>query len=428
MKRNVLIFGGGGYNAIQVYFALKDTVRFQPILASSNDNHSVFVDKNAIINLPYDSDPGFIEALNACIENNNIEFIIPTHDTAAVTLMKNKEVINATIVCSCYETTRICRYKSRTYEVLKDLDFVPKLYKIADENIEFPVFAKDDIGQGGRNALKINSREEFRNLDSDIEYVICEYLPGEEITIDCFTDRHGKLRLIQPRSRSRLLNGISARAYFVELTDEIKQIAEQIASRIKFRGYWFIQCKKDVNGKYKLMEISTRFAGTFALTKNLDVNLPLLAVSDFADIDISIKPNTCMVVSDKSYIDRYHLDYNYERVYIDFDDTLVFDRKRYNTEAMRFIYQCLNEKKEIVLITKHPVDIRETMANIRMSEKIFDSILEVPIEEPKYLFMDNSKPSIFIDNAFAERIAVKEHLGIPTFDISNIECLIDWRM
>lgn len=428
MKKNVLIFGGGGYNAIQVYFALKDTVRFQPILASSGDNHSTYVDRNAIIDLPYDSDPGFIVALNDCIKEKNIEFIIPTHDTAAVRLMENKDAINATIVCSCYETTRICRYKSLTYETLKGLDFLPRLYRVSDENIRFPVFAKDDIGQGGRNALKIESREEFSNLDDSIDYVICEYLPGEEITIDCFTDRHGNLKLIQPRSRSRLLNGISARAYFVELTDEIQDIVEQIASRIEFRGYWFIQCKKDINGKYKLMEISTRFAGTFALTKNLDINLPLLAVCDFADMDIAIAPNKCEVVSDKCYIDRYQLEYEYERVYIDFDDTLVFDKKRYNTEAMRFLYQCLNEGKELVLITKHSADIRETMKNIRLNENIFDCILEVPIEKPKYLFMNNDKPSIFIDNAFAERIAVKETLGIPTFDVANIECLIDWRM
>ena len=42
--------------------------------------------------------------------------------------------------------------------------------------------------------------------------------------------------------------------------------------------------------------------------------------------------------------------------------------------------------------------------------------------------IDNTVPSIFIDNAFAERMAVKKELGIPTFDVTNFECLIDWRM
>ena len=47
-KKNVLIFGGGAYNAQEVYFALRGTVRYNPILASSNDNHSIFIDSNAI--------------------------------------------------------------------------------------------------------------------------------------------------------------------------------------------------------------------------------------------------------------------------------------------------------------------------------------------------------------------------------------------
>lgn len=427
MKKNVLIFGGGSYNASQVYFALKDTVRYHPILASSNDNHSTFISSDAVTDLPYDSDPGFIDALNACIDENQVEFVIPTHDTAALVLMENEAKIHATIVCSPLETTRACRYKSLTYEKLAGLDFVPKTYHRGDRDIQFPVFAKDDAGQGGRNALKINNYEDFEKIDPRIDYVICEYLPGEEITIDCFTDRHGNIQFIQPRVRSRVLNGISARATPIELTDEIRGIIEGIASRLVFRGYWYVQCRQDKDGKFKLMEISTRFAGTFVLSKNLDVNLPLLAVSDFAGMDVNILPNTCGIVLDKSYIDRYQIEYDYQRVYIDFDDTLVFDRKRYNTEAMRFLFQCLNHGKELVLVTKHAYDIRETAKNIRFDLGIFDQIIEVPLEKPKYLYMDNQVPSIFVDNAFAERMAVKEHLHMPTFDVTNIEALIDWR-
>lgn len=129
---------------------------------------------------------------------------------------------------------------------------------------------------------------------------------------------------------------------------------------------------------------------------------------------------------DKSYIDRYKIDYPYQRVYLDFDDTLVFHREKYNTEAMRFVYQCLNKGIKIVLITKHVYDIHETMKKIRLSEEIFDGVIEVPLNEDKCDYMDNCIPSIFIDNAYAERKKVKENLGIPTFDVSNIECLIDW--
>lgn len=425
MKTNVLIFGGGGYNAIQVYFSLKHSMRFHPIMAGSYDNHSTYISNDAIIDLPYTNSNDFVEKLNECILKNDIKFIIPTHDSAALTLMENQDKLLAKVVCSNLKTTKICRYKSLTYKALQDCDFVPTVYSY--DSPAFPVFAKDDVGQGGRNAYLIQNSEDLQKVkEAKQEYVLCEYLPGMEVTIDCFTDRYGKLRFAQPRYRERLMNGITARTSNAEMTDEFCHIVDSISERIEFHGYWYVQCKQNADGKYKLMEISTRFAGTFDLSKSLDVNLPLLALCDFSDMDVDFKPNRYKISLDKTYIDRYKLDYEYHRVYLDFDDTLVFGREKYNTEAMRFVYQCLNKGISLVLITKHAYDIHETMRKIRLCEGIFDEIIEVPIDRQKYEFMDNSVPSILIDNAYAERKLVKEKLSMPTFDVSNIDCLIDW--
>lgn len=424
MKTKVMIFGGG-YNAVQVYFSLKNNLRFYPIMAGSYDSHATFISNDAIINLPYTREENFIEELNECLNLHDIKFIVPAHDSAALTLMENQDKIHAVIICSPLETTRVCRYKSLTYEKLKGEDILPEIYSF--ENPTFPLFAKDDVGQGGKNAYLIENIEQMKELEKDtLEYVLCEYLPGEEMTIDCFTDRHGKIRFIQPRCRARLLNGITARAENLELTEEIIHIVETISAHLTFRGYWFVQCKKDKNGNYKLMEICTRFAGSFNLSKSLDVNLPLLALCDFSEMEVDITPNTYKIRLDKSYIDRYKIEYPYQRVYIDFDDTLVFKRKKYNTEAMRFIYQCLNKGIYIVLITKHTYDIYETMRKIRFNADIFDEIIEVPLDRKKYEYMDTSIPSIFIDNAYEERKAVKDHMDVPTFDVSNFDCLIDW--
>ena len=425
MKTNVMIFGGGSYPEVQIYFALKNSLRFHPIMAGSYDNHSTYISNDSIIDLPFTYEDDFVEKLNECIDRLAIKFIIPCHDSGALTLVENQDRIHATVVCSCLETTRLCRYKSETYKALAGLDFVPKTYTY--DNAGFPLFAKNDVGQGGRNTHIIRTQAELEDLKKEqISYVLCEYLPGRELTIDCFTDRHGELRFAQPRYRERLLNGISARTSNAEMTAEMQHIVQAVSERIRFHGFWFIQCKEDAKGKLKLMEISTRFSGTFGLSRNLDVNLPLLALCDFSGMEIDVCPNTCKISLDKSYIDRYKIDYPYKRVYLDFDDTLVFHREKYNTEAMRFVYQCLNKGIRVVLVTKHAYDLHETMADIRLSEGIFDEIIEVPIDEDKYRYMNNDIPSIFIDNAYAERKKVKEKLGIPTFDVSNIECLIDW--
>lgn len=426
-RKNVLIFPGGEYSASQIYFSLHNSLQYRPILGSSRSDHSEFISKDAITDLPFIYEEHFIEALNQVIQNESIDFIIPAHDTAAFSLMERQDEIMATVVCSPFKTAELCRYKSKTYEQLKSFPFVPKTYDIARGDAEFPLFAKNDVGSGSRDAFVISSAEQLEKLlDPKISYVLCEYLPGEEITVDCFTNSKRELLFAQPRTRSRIFNGISARSTTITMTEEIKRIAEVLSSEIEFRGYWFFQCKKDKDDQYKLLEISTRFAGTYGVSKNLDVNLPLLALCDFDGMDVDITPNKYEITADKNYIDRYKLNLQYERVYVGFDDTIVFNKEKYNTQMMQFLYQCLNENKEIVLITKHAPDIRETMKKHHLNEDLFAGIIEVPENSEKYVFMDNSKPSIFIDHSHSERKRVKEQLGIPTFDVSNVECLLDW--
>ena len=48
-------------------------------------------------------------------------------------------------------------------------------------------------------------------------------------------------------------------------------------------------------------------------------------------------------------------------------------------------------------------------------------------EEKKYEKIKNPNDSIFIDNAFKERVEVAKNLKIPVFDVDAISTLIDWR-
>lgn len=427
MRKNVLIYPGNSYPAEEIYYCLNKSLRYRPIIGNHGEAHAQYITNNFYSDLPLVNDENFIHIMNEFINKNEVSFMIPTHDTVADYLMKHEKEINCTIVCSCSETAEICRHKEQTYFVLKGCNFLPRIYSPNAENIEFPVFAKDDIGQGGKNAGVINSKNELNQLlaNNDINYVISEYLPGSEISIDCFTDRHGKLQFCQPRLRETILTGMSGRSRILECSKDILDMASTINSKIRFRGYWYFQCKKDTSGKYKLMEISTRFAGTYSLSKNLDVNLPLLALTDFEDIDVKIVPNKYGISADRGYINRYKLDIQYDRVYLDFDDTLVFDRKTYIIPTMAFLFQCINENKEIIILTRHAFDIQETMKSLHLDTKLFTDIIEVESNKRKSDYISTDKQSILIDNSFAERLDVKENAGIPTFDICNLDCLLE---
>lgn len=430
--RNVMIFSGGSYPGIEIYYALKDSVVYHPILASSYSDHSSFVTEDYIENLPFTYEDDFAEKLNKILVARDVEFIIPTHDTIAMVLMENAEKLCATVVCSPMETAELCRYKSKTYARLEGCSFVPTMYKEVRNNIAFPLFAKPDDGQGSVGAQKVNDTNELEAILNDGNKVICEYLPGDEYTIDCFTNMNGELLFINPRKRARIQYGISARAESVENHTPFIEIAETVNSKIRFRGYWFIQLKEDKNGNLKLLELCTRFSGTFNHSQGYGVNLPLLALSDFSGMRVSVTKNEYKVTTDKSFVDRYILDYEYHRIYIDYDDTITSKNgNAVNPFVMAYLYQCKNEGKEIILLTRHTVSeeslLSEDMERLGLSSSLFDKIIELTWTDEKTSFMDNQKPSVFIDNSFAERKKVFDKLSIPVFDVTHVACLFDWR-
>ena len=95
---------------------------------------------------------------------------------------------------------------------------------IEDKSIEYPVFLKPDIGYGSRGTYKANNLSEvefYKNKDKDL--IILEYLPGNEFTIDCFTNFKRELLFIGPRLRNRISNGISVNTSTINVKNKFER-------------------------------------------------------------------------------------------------------------------------------------------------------------------------------------------------------------
>ena len=421
-KINVLVFPAGEINSIELHDALSTCVNIELFGASSIDRHGGYVFRNYISNVPMINAPDFFQKFNELIRKYNIEIIFPTHDTVAMFFAENRDRINAKIIAADKITSEICRDKEKTYEILKGEDFLPEIYK---EINSYPVFIKPKEGQGAVGAKLVKSEKDIPDVDLK-DYVICEYLPGEEYTVDCFTNFQGELKVISPRSRNRLLAGVCVSGKTEELADEIKHIAERINSKLKFNGLWWFQIKKDVNGKWKLLEISTRCAGTMCLTRAKGLNLPLLSVYNALGYDVKACPNNVQITMDRTLISRYKIDYEYDTVYFDFDDTLIINNK-VHLPAIRFLYQCRNAGKKVVLLTKHEKNILKTLEQFAISEKLFSKIVCISLDDEKSNYINPLEQPIFVDNAYQEREKVREKFNIPVFDVDGLEVLLDWR-
>ena len=161
-----------------------------------------------------------------------------------------------------------------------------------------------------------------------------------------------------------------------------------------------------------------------SVTRNMGANLPRLPLFDLWGFDVEIIDNKNALLLDRAFISRFESDIEYERAYVDFDDTIVVNGG-VNGLLMMFLYQARNAGKELVLLTKHDRDIRESLEKYGISEKLFDEIIHLPKDgsKPEYI----KARSIFIDDSFAERVRVSRECGIPVFDLDMVESLLDWR-
>ncbi|WP_047049292.1 ATP-grasp domain-containing protein [Vibrio mexicanus] len=427
-KYNVLVFPAGEINASEIHTALSSQVNIEIFGASSVSRNGPYIFKNYRTGLPFISDDEFISCFNDLIDEWNIDIVIPTHDSVVEFFSNNQDAFNCLTLSPNEHTANICRDKLDTYLLFEDESFCPKFFQsleVLNSSRCNELFLKPRRGQGSKGAKFITKVQALsENIDFS-EYVICEYLEGEELTIDCFTNYADQLLGVFPRTRARILGGVSVSGKTLEADKEIMSIADTINRKLKFNGMWYFQVRKDFNGKWKLLEISARAAGAQCITRARGVNLPLLSIYNAFKIDVNVIGNDSVIHVERSFVNKYQTDIKYDTVFIDFDDTITKDR-RVNPSIISLVYQFKNNNKKVHLITRHEGSIEDTLKDLCIDFRLFDSIIHLKNREKKSDYITTDR-TIFIDNAFVERKEVKESLGIPVFDVDTTEVLLEWR-
>ena len=421
MKKNILVFPCGSEIGLEIYASVKYSTYFHLIGLSSVDDHGKYVFEDYIGNAPMINDDQLIPFLQDLVKERDIKAIYPTMDKVITVLKQHEKEIGCMVIAASPETAEICVSKSRTYELLKDTVRVPRVYTdYAD--LPYPVFGKPDIGYGARGTELLHSEKQLTNyLEKNPGSLITEYLPGDEFTIDCFTDRHGKLLFAKGRKRNRIRTGISVNTFFTEEQTEFRACAERINQKIQMKGAWFFQMKQAADGQLCLLEVAARFGGSSSLCLAIGVNLPLLTLFDYFGYDVSIQPNDYYVSVDRALDSKYLCDIKYDTVYVDYDDCLILDGERVNDELVAFLFRCMNQKKKLVLLSKHDGDLKKELVEFRL-DHLFDEVIHLPKTAEKWKWIQ-SQEAIFIDDSFAERTAIQEHCGIAVFSPEMVQVL-----
>lgn len=414
----VLVFPCGAESAGEIHQALRFAGHVELFGASSVDDHGRFRFERYFGELPSIGNPGFDTLFSAMVAQLAIDIVFATHDSVLEYLAPRAREIGFHLVNGEPETAAVVRRKSATYGRFAGYAWVPEHWLQTEAVSRWPVVVKPDQGQGGQGVTLAGGEREAREAMARLaDPILVEFLPGEELTVDCFTDRRGRLTWTGPRTRERIRAGIAMRSRLLDPEPEIEDIADAINRRLHLRGPWYFQLKRDSGGKWKLLEISCKLGAASVAQRARGVNLPLMAVADFLEWDLAPRADSRITLVDRSIATRAELRCEYDTVFVELDETLLAaDSGR--PLVLAFLYQAVRDGRKVKAITRRS-DAHEALARARIGRELFDEILLVP--DARSVADAVTPDSILVIRDSAGRPEFARRLRVPILDVDALE-------
>jgi carbamoyl-phosphate synthase large subunit len=319
---NVLMTGAGAPGAAGILKCLQFNPNFEIVMADANPNaigrwlHAEFE------LIPYAHEKNFIGQLLSISKKRHIHVVLPLVTKELIPLAQHSqqfEEAGTRVLVSRVDCLEIANNKSRLYQFLEWRGIPVPAYRVVDTVDQFKtainelgypanrVCFKPSLSNGSRgfriiaedidehdllfnekpNSTYISLDDAVRILSSKPfpELLVTEYLPGEEYSVDCLSNQ-GEPKLIVPRLRKRMVNGITVEGIFVR-EENIVDYCSQILKALQLHGNIGMQVKKSTQGKFLIMEINPRVQGTIVAGLGAGVNLPVLAIKQELGLSIT---------------------------------------------------------------------------------------------------------------------------------------------
>ncbi len=299
----------------------------------------------------------YVEAVVRVCLGNKIQVILPITTRELTVLSENKqqieELTGAVVVVSGLEGLAIANNKGSLYEFAWQHGFRVPAFAVIDGRDSFIKEAeklgishrdlcfKPVLGNGSRGFGRILSECENNEdwlkeksgimplrldewytripeeLAADEALLLSVYLSGMEYSVDLLCD-DGRVRYCIPRSRDKMIGGISVAGTFLQNDGLISECC-RLAALLHLDGPIGMQWREDMSGEIYLLEINPRLQGTTSALALGGLNIPVLAVSQALD--------GTDVFGDEKMVVNEGLNFAWGSSFVRFwDESLLFER------------------------------------------------------------------------------------------------------
>jgi carbamoyl-phosphate synthase large subunit len=234
--------------------------------------------------VPAGTDPRYADATLARCAAMGVDVLIPTCDAELRPLGKARDEFRRAgieLLLAPDSALEVCLDKLALAERCAGHLPVPRterLDKIADpESWTYPVMIKPRSGSGSRGISVAASSEELLRLEPSPDFLVQDYLPGEEYSVDVLADVTGHVVAAVPRVRERVDSGVSVAGRTVH-DAELERLGAGVAAATGLTYVANVQFRRDTGGKPALLEVNPRFPGAMPLTVASGVDMPLMAL------------------------------------------------------------------------------------------------------------------------------------------------------
>jgi carbamoyl-phosphate synthase large subunit len=282
----VLVTGVGGPAAVSVMKSLSADPSVQ-LIAADMDRWAAglyLVPAECRTLLPSGADPGYADATLARCIAMGIDVLIPTCDAELRPLGRARAEFawaGISLLLAPEPALQVCLDKLALAERCAGQVPVPRterLDKVADpDSWTYPVVVKPRTGTGSRDISVVQSREDLARLEPSAEFLVQEYLPGTEYSVDVLADVTGRVVAAVPRVRERVDSGVSVAGRTIH-DRELERLAADVAAAAGLTYIANVQFRRDAAGRAALLEVNPRAPGTLPLTVASGVDMPRLAL------------------------------------------------------------------------------------------------------------------------------------------------------
>ncbi len=226
--------------------------------------------------------------LQQVIKQYSINIVIPFVDIATIICSELKEILPGVFFCCSHISINKAMYDKH----LSDEWFINNGFTVPSKEIKLPLVAKPVTGSGAKGMYILQTEGEWSFFAANklaAEYMVQQFIDGEEFSVDCYVDKNGKPISVVPRKRLEVINGEATRS--VTIKDKaVINLSLQILSKGLFNGPVTIQfIKEKTTGTLYLIEINPRLGSGVLTSVHAGANICDYIIKEF--LNTAPEPN-----------------------------------------------------------------------------------------------------------------------------------------